>query len=282
MLLAPAAAQAGPLTGAQFMRDPGSSAAQYLRARADPAIARIAAQPTARWFDRQSNRADLAEFVAEARPGELPVVVLYNIPGRDCGSYSAGGARSAADYGRWLNRLLPALAGRRAVVILEPDALAELRCLPRGTQSLLRAAVRRINAMANISLYVDAGHSAWLAPATMAGRLRAVGARRFSLNVSNFNATAREAAYGHRIAGLLGSGSSFVIDTSRNGKGAAPGHQWCNPPGRALGSPPTAATGDPLIDAFLWIKLPGESDGSCHGGPRAGVFWPEYARALSR
>ena len=57
-----------------------------------------------------------------------------------------------------------------------------------------------------------------------------------------------------------------MIDTSRNGRG--PNHdQWCNPPGRALGTLPTTTTGDPLIDAYLWIKAPGESDGTCRHGP---------------
>jgi endoglucanase len=71
----------------------------------------------------------------------------------------------------------------------------------------------------------------------------------------------------------------FVIDTSRNGNGPY-GNEWCNPPGRALGIPPTTDTGEELCDAFLWIKVPGESDGTGNGGPRAGKFWPEYADEL--
>ncbi|ABK51910.1 Cellulase [Acidothermus cellulolyticus 11B] len=83
----------------------------------------------------------------------------------------------------------------------------------------------------------------------------------------------------------------FVIDTSRNGRGpndmtayaAAPynqpasvisalqGGSWCNPPGRGLGLRPTVNTGVPLLDAYLWVKIPGESDGQCDaaGGARA-------------
>ncbi len=66
----------------------------------------------------------------------------------------------------------------------------------------------------------------------------------------------------------------FVTDTSRNGAGpwvATPEQQalgdvqdWCNPPARAAGKRPTAATGSELIDAHLWIKVPGESDGECN------------------
>jgi endoglucanase len=71
-----------------------------------------------------------------------------------------------------------------------------------------------------------------------------------------------------------------VIDTSRNGNG--PGDDWCNPGGRAAGQRPTTDTGDPLVDAFLWIKRAGESDGPCNGGPAAGTFWPQYAVGLMR
>ena len=71
------------------------------------------------------------------------------------------------------------------------------------------------------------------------------------------------------------------MDTSRNGRGAAPGGAWCNPPGRLLGAAPTASTGNPLIDGYLWIKRPGESDGTCNGGPPAGTWWPAYALELA-
>jgi endoglucanase len=65
----------------------------------------------------------------------------------------------------------------------------------------------------------------------------------------------------------------FVIDTSRNGQGpwtpptAYPdGQDWCNPPGRGAGLRPTAATASTLLDAYLWVKIPGESDGQCNRG----------------
>lgn len=74
--------------------------------------------------------------------------------------------------------------------------------------------------------------------------------------------------------------TSFVVDTSRNGQGPwdpatsantyTDAEDWCNPPGRGLGVRPTLDTGEPLVDAYLWIKVPGESDGQCFrgtGGP---------------
>ena len=36
-----------------------------------------------------------------------------------------------------------------------------------------------------------------------------------------------------------------------------------------------------LADALLWVKAPGESDGSCNGGPSAGTWWTEYALGLA-
>ncbi|MGH2954970.1 MAG: glycoside hydrolase family 6 protein [Solirubrobacterales bacterium] len=133
-------------------------------------------------------------------------------------------------------------------------------------------------------MYIDAGHSAWNGAAVTARRLRRAGVRRvrgFALNVSSFRHTTTEVAYGRKVAERLG-GKHLLIDTSRNGLGPASDDAWCNPPGRALGPAPTAATADPLVDAYMWIKPPGESDGPCNGGPAPGEWWPEYALGLAR
>jgi endoglucanase len=74
----------------------------------------------------------------------------------------------------------------------------------------------------------------------------------------------------------------FVIDTSRNGQGPwtppvgvyTDPQVWCNPPNRGIGDRPTTITNNPLIDAKLWIKVPGESDGQCTRGT-AGPIDPE-------
>lgn len=116
----------------------------------------------------------------------------------------------------------------------------------------------------------------------MAARLQQAGiamADGFSLNVSNYIATADNIAYGTRLSALV-NGKHFIIDTSRNGLGTA--KDWCNPRGQALGVAPTFNTGNPKVDAFLWIKQPGESDGTCQGGPTAGSWWTQMAVELSR
>ena len=100
-----------------------------------------------------------------------------------------------------------------------------------------------------------------------------------------------------RYAAALGTTTAtthFVIDTSRNGQGPWVGTlDWCNPPGRGLGLRPTTTTGNPLVDAYLWVKVPGESDGQCDrsgtgtdpewGGivdPAAGAWFPAQAHQL--
>ena len=76
----------------------------------------------------------------------------------------------------------------------------------------------------------------------------------------------------------------FVVDTGRNGDGPYTGgaDAWCNPPGRGLGAPPTTDTGVAGVDAHLWVKRPGESHGTCRGGPPAGGSRPQYALDLTR
>ena len=97
--------------------------------------------------------------------------------------------------------------------------------------------------------------------------------------MSNYQLTSDEIKYGKEISDLTG-GKHFIIDTSRNGKGPAGPYDWCNALGRAIGETPTVETNETLVDAFLWVKPPGESDGSCNGGPTPGKFWLDYTLDL--
>ena len=54
----------------------------------------------------------------------------------------------------------------------------------------------------------------------------------------------------------------MVIDTARNGGAFASCDQWCNVREAAIGRPPTKLTDLPeVVDAYLWVKPPGDSDG---------------------
>ncbi|MBU2668792.1 glycoside hydrolase family 6 protein [Actinoplanes bogorensis] len=261
-------------------------------------VRRIAVQPVATWFTDGS-----PGYIARARrlvtaasaAGRTPVLTLYNIPHRDCSGHSAGGAASAAVYRVWVNNLAAALRGHRAIVVLEPDAVAQAvqGCLTaeRAAEryALLRHAVAALRKAPGVVVYLDAGNPTWIAAARIAPALRAAGvgsATGFALNVANFEGTADNIAYGKAVSALL-TGKHFVIDTSRNGNGpalrGAGDRHWCNPPGRRLGRVPTLHTGQPLVDAYLWVKRPGESDGACGPGqPAAGHWYPAYALGLAR
>ena len=284
-----------PISGARFWVDPASDArltADAWRARraADAVqLDKIGNQSQARWFGDWNSTAQLASEVDRAATtmlasGAMPVFVAYNIPQRDCGSYSANNVTAAA-YRDWISAFATGLSGRRAVVVLEPDGLAETDCLSAdglaARMELMRFAVATLTAKGGL-VYIDAGQAGWHPPATMARRLidaGIAGAQGFSLNVANFATTPENAAYGEAISALVG-GKHFVIDTGRNGLGS--NGQWCNPAGRALGERPSSATHYGLVDAYLWIKTPGQSDGACGGTPSSGIWMPEYALGLAQ
>jgi endoglucanase len=330
------------------------------------------AVPSAVWFTggtatqvRQQAGTTMLEAAIERA---VPVLVAYDIPGRDCAQYSAGGALSEADYETWINGLAQGIGRGKAIVILEPDALGNL---PSGCglsssvypftdderYAELQYAVSALERDPGVSVYLDGTHSAWQSVGTITQRLLEANvqdAQGFFVNVSNYQPTAELTDYGTWISDCIAmvtdtsnayygnpsgcasqyypatqgdfstwdlttqwyaqnmgnavASTHFVIDTSRNGDGpdsmqqyaSAPYSQpasvistlasgnWCNPPASGLGLRPTASTGVPLLDAYLWVKTPGQSDGQCDsaGGVRAWDYtaysqpgWPSTASA---
>ncbi|MEY2848689.1 MAG: hypothetical protein RI885_1354 [Actinomycetota bacterium] len=251
---------------------------------------RISGQPTAiwigDWFAEPLLGSVLRRHVAAAAAQKKTMVfATYAIPDRDCGGYSAGGLSPSA-YLEWNRSVAKALAGTRAVVIVEPDGLAMLgseKCAGvRATRPALMAQAVDILASAGLTVYLDAGTSGWREPTVMAGLLRSAGvdkARGFATNVSNYKRVDAERAYANAVSSLVG-GKHFVIDVSRNGAGWR--GDWCNPPGAALGQNPHVTYGTTKLDALLWVKHPGSSDGPCNGGPAAGTWFESYAFELVR
>lgn len=252
---------------------------------------KMAERPVAKWFGDWNKQIELEtrSYVSAAKQqSATPVLVAYNIPGRDCGSYSAGGSHSADAYRSWIQGLARGIGTDPALVILEPDGLAHMDCLSSADKTnrlqLLAEAVSTLKKQPAAKVYLDAGNPRWISSDEIVNRLSAANVRQadgFSLNVSNFFNNEENTIFGEGLSRKL-NGKHFVIDTSRNGLGPTSDQQWCNPSGRALGSSPTATTNNPLVDAYLWIKAPGESDGTCNGGPSAGVWWPEYALDLAK
>lgn len=359
------------------------------QAKADAEL--LGSYPTATWLTSGTPAqvtTRTADVVGRANAvGEIPMLVAYNIPFRDCSQYSAGGATSVAAYQAWIDGVAAGIGDDTAIVILEPDGLGIIPwytnidgqlewCRPAEANPLTAAqdrfdmlnyAVDELGALPGTSVYLDAGHSGWLAVGDNVSRLIRAGvqdADGFFLNASNFQYTANVTAYGTWVSSciayvtqvvplnysgcpnqywnggpatgwsgvamnnygvwsagnpdpalntsgidsrydlILGSvepSTHFVIDTSRNGRGAwdppdgvySDPEDWCNPPGRGLGPRPTLDTGNALVDAHLWIKVPGESDGKCYRGtsgpldpargiedPAAGGWFVQQAREL--
>lgn len=253
----------------------------------------LAQQPTAYWITPEVDpiedvAARTQNLLAEARNAGRPLaIVIYGLPERDCSAgLSGGGLYDDAQYDEWttiIGNVLRTAPDVQKIVILEPDSLAlapECGNVQERTNQL-REAIGRLDST-NTWIYVDGGHSTWLSIDMMASLINGLGMndviRGFATNVSNYNDTVYEFDYSHRLSEATG-GLNALIDTSRNGAGS--NGEWCNPPGRLIGAP-GGTYGDDVVDTNLWIKPPGESDGTCNGGPVAGAWWPEAAVELTR
>lgn len=304
-----------PLAGKKFYVDQQRQAvalAKQYRSEGKPdeaaLIERIASQPGTVWLfgptpgDPTAARdsAEVARTSQEAaKQGTVPVYQLYAMPNRDaCAGYSKGGFSNNQDYLAWIDRISGALQ-TDAVFSVEADAIAQTimsSCLSPAQADeryrLLSTAIDKLNANRHVlAVYLDAGHSEWFTdPAPLVGPLRKAGVdkvRGVAVNVSNFVATPQITAWSQRLVSLLGGDKGVIIDTSRNGRGSMPADvtgdaRWCNPPGRGIGLAPSGDVGAASIDAHLWIKIIGQSDGDCFGNPPAGTFTARAALELAR
>lgn len=251
-------------------------------------IEEIATQPQAIWLGEwNSDQTTVVSQVLSEAKGAAVVFVLYAIPHRDCGGYAAGGYATTGQYQRFVNQIAEGVRGRDAWFIVEPDALPELNdCLTESQQhtriDLIRYASQRLSRVSS-HVYLDAGDYDWQPASYMARVLVAAGINYdagFSLNVSEYDSISQQEMYGDQLSALTDH-KHFVLDTSRDGSDV-PATTWCNAPHQLLGPRPTTSTNDPLVDAYLWIKSPGESDGNCgDGAPPSGDWWLSYALELA-
>jgi endoglucanase len=293
-LLRPSPAEAADSV---FYVDPQTQAARWVAANPGDSRAavirdRIANVPAARWFTQHNPntvRSEVSSFVgAAASAGKIPIMVIYNIPDRDCNNHSAGGAPNHGEYRRWIDEVAAGIGGRAATIVVEPDVLALMTSCQNSSQqaettaSVAYAGQRLKAASSQARVYFDASNSAWLPAGEMAARLVraqiASSADGIALNVSNYRSNAETIPYARSVLNSIGASHlKAVIDTSRNGNGPV-GTEWCDPPGRAIGVPSTTNTGDSAIAAYLWVKLPGEADGCIAS---AGQFVPQRAYDLA-
>ncbi len=271
--------------------DATSSAANALKKTTDPEQIRkltvLATTPTGIWQTANSKLDIFTAKIADAKAtAKTPIVVLYAIPNIGCGS---SGTANTAEYRNWVAQRAAILQGTGAIVVIEPDAVAQFGCLSAEQLTVrkesLNAAIEEL-AKTDAKIYVDAGHSEWVEANVIADRLNTLSMERtkgIAVNVSNFQTNEDSKQYASDVlSGLNVKDLRAVVDSSRNGVGPPSDNQWCNALGRRVGMASTY-TQDGVVDGYLWIKVPGESDGTgpeCSNGIKEGSFWLEYALGL--
>lgn len=187
----------------------------------------------------------------------------------------------------------------RAWIILEPALIQTLNSCEGDPRPAWLADAAETIAAGGAAVYLDVSGLAELTPQDAAQLVDVVDLAHvvgFALNAGQHRPTAEQLAWGEEfLAALEASGADvsssrgaadpgapglgLIIDTSRNGVALERGQ--CNAPEAGIGTPPRLIE-DGVLDAVVWIKRPGESDGSCNGGPGVGQFSVPIALQLAR
>ncbi len=343
---AAAPAQGNPFEGADFYVDPAYAAEIEATIPVAPERAaqlrRLESLPTAIWLDSIAAVGGVARTLDDALSRQkqsgrpvVTVLVVYDLPERDCAASASSGelalaaggeARYAAEFIDPLAAQLRTHASQRVVIVVEPDSLANIatntsiaKCAAADGvyRRSIALAVHRLS-MPNVWLYLDAAHAAWLGWARNRAKIaqiyrdvltQAGGAdkiRGFATNVSNYDTLrggdiARlepsdpcpdELTYVEKLGASLAEvgivGKGFLVDTSRNGRAGikSKSASWCNVAGAGLGERPQSSP-VPGVDAYWWIKPPGDSDGGSDPSapgydPNCGADSPDSLRGAPR
>ncbi|TGJ87129.1 hypothetical protein E0Z10_g1591 [Xylaria hypoxylon] len=279
--------------------------------------AAVAQVPSFMWLDTFSKIALMKSTLADIRTANAKgannagIFVIYDLPDRDCAATASNGEYSIANggianYKAYIDAIVTVLkdySDVRVILVVEPDSLANLvtnlnvaKCSNAKAAYLecTNYAIKALN-LANVSMYLDAGHAGWLGwPANLAPAAtlyaqvyKDAGApaslRGLATNVANYNAwqipgacpsytqgntNCDESSYVNNLGPLLKAGgwdAHFITDTGRSGHqptGQSEWGDWCNAKGTGFGIRPSANTGNTLLDAFVWVKPGGECDGT--------------------
>lgn len=254
----------------------------------------------ATWYSDRTANGDYAQtaadLVASCGDDTRLSVVVYGIPNKDCaaGESAVGSTVTTTDeYKAFLQTLIDAVGSRKVLYILEPDAIGLLADSTSCGQSAgylanLQVAIGLLSQNDNAQIYLDVGY--WTleytsTASTVAGIVQQLVSsgtkvKGISLNTSNYQSTSLLSTLCSNFQTAVGSTDLHCIfDTSRNYNGAPSSDEWCNVKTAGVGAVPTSDTGMSNVDYLLWVKPPGDSDGTCSGrtsdamtGPEAGVF----------
>ncbi|RPD66446.1 cellobiohydrolaseII [Lentinus tigrinus ALCF2SS1-7] len=251
-------------------------------------------------------------------------------------SIADGGEQKYYDYIDQIVAQIKQFPDVRVVAVIEPDSLANLvtnlnvqKCA--NAEATYKACVTyALNQLASVGvyMYMDAGHAGWLGwPANInpaaqlfAQMFKSANSSPFvrglATNVANYNALSAaspdpitqgdpnydELHYINALGPMLaqqGFPAQFVVDQGRAGQQNLRQQwgDWCNIKGAGFGTRPTTNTGSSLIDAIVWVKPGGESDGTSNSSsprydstcslsdatipaPEAGTWFQTYFETL--
>uniref|UniRef100_K3WJB6 Glycoside hydrolase family 6 protein n=1 Tax=Globisporangium ultimum (strain ATCC 200006 / CBS 805.95 / DAOM BR144) TaxID=431595 RepID=K3WJB6_GLOUD len=285
------------------------AAAKAAHPEAAFALSELETRGIATWYSDREENGDYVttakQLVALCPDDSRLSVVIYGLPNKDCDAgYSTIGSRNKSpyDYEQFVSTLAQIIGQRKVLYVLEPDAVGLLvgsTCaVQSGYKDNLKTAIRILSSSnANADIYLDVGY--WTLAASdsrqrvadvvrelaAAGRVKGI-----ALNTSNYRSNGELAHLCSSFQSVMGyNGMNCIIDTSRNFHGSS-SSEWCNLKSAGIGKPPTRDTGYPNIDYFVWVKPPGDSDGTCSDGashtwealpgPGAGMFFEEGFRLL--
>jgi hypothetical protein len=270
-------------------------------------LSKIASQPEAQRFSIYSEGGGPGAIFGQAEkifcqnmtadPGSIPLINTYFL------HPALGGCptpQQVLAYGptfrRRVNEMAAATDRRPAVYLLELDAIGSSSCIVKmGSLSQWEADLRyemtTMEALPHTVVYVEGGYSDSNTVGYTARVLNAIGVnkiRGFFTNDTHENWTIDEVKWATKVSKLT-HGAHFIVNTAENGNGPKVNSNrvkfgnddLCNPPGRAIGPADTTNTGFAPVDAFLWTFPPGNSSGSCGGGPPSGTFWTARAVQLA-
>ncbi len=291
------------LSWAQFQQDHAAQIAANPQARL---LEKIADQPEVNRFSMYSEGGGPGRIWGQvhkvlcnnmaADPGSVPIFSTFFL-------YQAGYCETRSEilahrgtFQRQVNEMARGIGRRPAVMLLEIDAIGSSRCM-QGNGALplweadMRYEINKVSALPHTVVYIEGGYADANPPRYTAKVLKAVGVskiRGFFTNDTHEDWTINEVRWGERVSRLT-HGAHFIVNTATNGRGPLVpvsrvryGNEvLCNPPGRGIGPLPQLNPGFGNVDAFLWTSPPGNSSGSCNGGPPSGTFWPAKAIGMA-
>jgi endoglucanase len=283
------------------------------RIAADPSLAqkvalleKIAAQPEANRFSMYSQGGGPGAIYGQvhkilcsnlaADPGSVPIFTTFFL-------YQAGYCETRSqilanrpNFERQINEMARGIDRRPAVMLLELDAIGASKCMQqngglRYWEQNMSYEINKLAALPHTVVYIEGGYADSNGPGYTARVLNAVGVQKirgFFTNDTHEDWTINEVHWGQQVSRLT-HGAHFIVNTATNGQGpmipanrVRDGNEvLCNPPGRGIGPLPQMSPGFAAADAFLWTAPPGNSSGSCNGGPAAGTFWPAKAVGMA-